>query len=133
MNALVYEFVFFYFISFISLLVIKHFLVSIFRAVVKVILQMILIHTPPPSILVGTNNWYQSLDPNNRKPHSLREDETTTIKYKQLYKEALDTIEDMKNKLKESLVKRKKLVKKLSESHEIIEKMEEQSGSNGLE
>lgn len=47
------------------------------------------------------------------------------MKYKKKYEEALDTIDDLKEKLRESLDKRNKLMKKPSEMHEIIEKMEE--------
>ena len=50
------------------------------------------------------------------------------MKYKKQLNEALDTIEDLKDKLRESLAKRKKLIKKLGESQELIEKLEEQSG-----
>lgn len=49
------------------------------------------------------------------------------MKYKKQLEEALDTIEDLKEKLRESLTKRKKL----SESHEIIEQMEEHTGTHG--
>lgn len=39
----------------------------------------------------------------------------------------------MKDKLRASLRKRKKLIKKLSESHELIEQLEDQSGSKELD
>ena len=53
------------------------------------------------------------------------------MKYKKLYEEDLDTIEELKERLRESLTKKKKLMKKISESHEIIEKMGEYNDSDG--